>query len=92
MSDEGAGLRTNRKAIYSVVFGAAAFPLALVIPFLGFVLAVPSVTCGVHARREISASNGDEDGDLIAIIGLTFGATTLGLLILSFFLSPLLTG
>ena len=83
----GAGLPTNRKAIFSVLFGAVAFPCAFVSPFLAFVLAVPSITCGVHARREIQASKGGEDGDLIAIIGLTFGATTAVLAILSSLLS-----
>lgn len=88
----GAGLPTNRKATYSVIFGAAAFPCAFLSPFFAFVLAVPAVTCGLHARREISESKGTEGGDMTAIVGLTFGATTAVLVVLSWLLSPLVTG
>jgi hypothetical protein len=79
----GAALPTNRKAILAVIFGAAAFTCAFINPFFAFVLAVPSVTCGVHARREIRDAKGTEGGDMTAVIGLTMGATTLGLLLLS---------
>ena len=41
-------------------------------------MGVPSVTCGIFARREIADSKGTEGGDMTAIIGLTIGATTLG--------------
>ncbi|MEV7396141.1 DUF4190 domain-containing protein [Aeromicrobium sp. NPDC092404] len=87
---DGAGLPTNRKAIYSVLYGAAAFPCAFLVPFLAAVLSVPAITCGVHARREIKESKGQEDGDLVAVIGLTIGATTLALVVLATVASPLL--
>lgn len=87
---DGAGLPTNRKAIYSVLYGAAAFPCAFLLPFLALVLSVPSITCGVHARREIQESRGTEGGDMTAVVGLTIGATTLGLVLLTYVASPLL--
>lgn len=87
-----AGLPTNHKAITSVILGAAAFPCLFIHPFLAFVLAVPSVTSGVYARREISASKGAEGGDMTAIVGLTIGATTLVLVFVSWLLSPYVTG
>ena len=90
--DGGAGVPTNHKAIASVILGAAAFPSLFIHPFLAFVLAVPSVTSGVYARREISASKGDEGGDMTAVVGLTIGATTLALVFLSWLLSPYVTG
>jgi hypothetical protein len=84
----GAGLPTNRKALFSVAFGVAAFAAALFFSlFLGFLLVVPSVTCGLHARLEIEASKGTEGGDLTAIVGLTIAATTLGLVIVSYLVS-----
>lgn len=89
----GAPLPTNRKAILSVVFGALAFPSVLFISwFLAFILAVPSITCGVHARREIRASKGAEGGDTTAAVGLTIGATSLALVLLSRFVLPYVTG
>ncbi|VXC00411.1 DUF4190 domain-containing protein [Aeromicrobium sp. 9AM] len=92
MNDDGADLRTNRKAIYSVIFGAAAFPFTFFgdFFFFAFMLGVPSVTCGIYARREIRDSKGTEDGDTTAIIGITIGATTVGLVILGY--SHLLPG
>jgi hypothetical protein len=89
-TDPDGGLPTNRKAVYSLLLGVAAFPCALFVPFLGFVLAVPAVTTGVHGRREISAGHGAEGGDVNAVIGLTFGATTLALLLVSWLVEPLL--
>lgn len=89
--EDGAG-PTNRKATYSVVFGAVAFPCLFIHPFLAFVLAVPSVTSGLYARQEISASKGTEGGDLTAIVGLTVGATTIALVLLSWLMSPYFTG
>lgn len=77
----------NRKALLSVLLGSAGFGFALLAPFLGFVLALPAVTCGVWSRREIADSGGTEAGDMVAVIGLTMGATTLGLLGLSWVLS-----
>lgn len=89
----GAQRPTNRKAILSVVFGSIAFPCGLFVSwFLAFVLAVPSITCAVHARREIRASQGTEGGDSTAVVGLTIGATSLALAILSRLLFPYITG
>lgn len=90
--EDGAGLPTNRKATYSVIFGALAFVCAFLSPFFAFVLAVPSLTCGIHARREIAAAKGSMTGDLTAVIGLTTGATTLALVAASYALSPLMPG
>jgi len=87
--DGGPSLPTNRKAVYSVIFGAVAFPCAFVSPLLAFVLAVPSLTCGLHARLEIRDPNNAEGGDMTAIVGLTIGATTVALVVLSWLLSAL---
>jgi hypothetical protein len=84
----GAGLPTNRKAVISVVLGAVAFALVFLSGFAAFILAVPSVTTGIHARREIKAGHAGEGGDLLAVVGLTTGATTLGLLLVSWLLAP----
>jgi hypothetical protein len=80
----------NRKAVYSVVFGALAFACSFLSGFGAFVLAVPALTTGVHARREIRASKGVQNGDLLAVAGLTMGATTIGLLLISWIVSPML--
>ncbi len=88
----GAGLPTNRKAIYSVILGAVAFPWLFVYPFFAFALAVPSVTSGIFARREIVASKGTEGGDMTAVVGLTIGATTIGFVLITWLTSPYLTG
>ena len=89
--DGRAALPINRKAIYSVIFGGAAFACAFLSPYFAFVLAVPSVTCGLHGWREIKASKGTEGGDMAAVVGLTMGATTLGLVVISWLVSPLFT-
>jgi hypothetical protein len=91
MTSGGVDLPTSRKAIYSVIFGGAAFACAFLSPFFAFVLAVPALTCGVHARREISASKGAEGGDMAAVIGLTMGATTLGLVVISWLVAASFT-
>ncbi len=88
----GAGLRTNPKAIYSVILGAVAFPWLFIYPFFAFALAVPSVTCGVFARREIREAKGTEGGDMTAVVGLTIGATTLAFVILTWVTSSYITG
>lgn len=73
----------NRKAIYSVVCGFGAFLVLWVFPFGTFALGVPAITTGVHGRREIKLSRGAEQGDTVAIAGLTAGATSLFLLVLT---------
>lgn len=63
----------SRKAVYSVVCGVVAFACIYVTPFLGLVAAIPSITSGVHARREIAASRGHLSGDSVAVMGLMIG-------------------
>jgi hypothetical protein len=86
------GLPVNRRAVYSILFGATAFLSTFFVPFLPFVLGVCAVTTGVHGRREIALSRGEEGGDMLAIVGITTGATTLGLLLLSFLAGTALGG
>jgi hypothetical protein len=74
-------LPLNRKALYSVFFGFAAFLVLWVFPFGAFALGVPAVTAGIHGRREISLSKGTEGGDALAVAGITAGATTIALMI-----------
>ncbi len=85
-SDSTAGdkLPINRKAIYSVIFGFGAFVVLWAFPFGAFVLGVPAVTTGVHGRREIALGRGAERGDTLAVAGITAGAMTLALLVLTF--------
>lgn len=90
--EDGAGPPTNSKAIASVILGAVAFPCLFIHPFLAFVLAVPSVTSGLYARREIRDSKGAEGGDMTAVVGLTIGATTIVLVLLSWLMSPYFMG
>ncbi|MCW2830601.1 MAG: hypothetical protein JWP31_1293 [Aeromicrobium sp.] len=68
---------THRYAIYSVLLGVGAFACLFVFPFGCLALGVPSVTTGIHARREIAASRGELDGDSLAVIGLTIGTGAL---------------
>jgi hypothetical protein len=91
-SDPEPSAPTNPKAVYSVIFGALAFPFLFIYPFFAFALAAPSVTCGVFARREIREAKGAEGGDMTAVIGLTIGATTMGLVVLTWVTSPYITG
>ena len=81
--DGGNRLPVNRKAIFSVICGFGAFRELWGFPFGAFVLGVPAVTAGIHGRREIALSRGEEGGDIIAIAGLTAGAMTLFLLVLT---------
>lgn len=67
------GAVTNRKAIYSLVCGVAAFACIYLTPFLGLLVAIPAITSAIHARREITASKGQETGDSLAVIGLMIG-------------------
>ena len=90
--DGGAAPPPNQKAIASVILGAAAFPFLFIYPFFAFALAVPSVTCGIYARREIKDAKGAQGGDMTAVVGLTIGATTIGLVILSWLTSSYFTG
>lgn len=69
-----APVATNRKAVFSVVYGVCAFACIYVFPFGGIALGVPSLTTGIHARREIAASKGTQGGDSLAVFGLMIGA------------------
>jgi hypothetical protein len=80
---------TNRKAIYSVVCGVLAFACIYVSPFGGLVIGVPSVTSGVHARREIAASKGQQVGDSLAVIGLMIGGGAIVTVVLAWLLEQL---
>ncbi len=73
----------NRKATYSVIFGFGAFVALWVFPFGAFALGVPAITAGVHGRREIKLSRGTERGDTLAVAGVTAGAMTIALLVLT---------
>ncbi len=85
------GAVTNRKAIYSVACGIAAFACVYVTPFLGLLVALPSITSGIHARREIAASKGEQTGDSLAFVGLMIGCGAAVTVVLSS-LVPLLAG
>lgn len=82
-STGGEKLPVNRKAIYSVICGFGAFVVLWVFPFGAFVLGVPAVTTGVHGRREITLGRGAERGDTLAVAGVTAGAMTIALLVLT---------
>lgn len=82
---------TNRKAVYSVVCGVLAFACIYLAPIGGLLIAVPSVTSGIHARREIATSEGLQRGDTIAVIGLMFGGGAIVTVALSWLL-PQFTG
>lgn len=79
----GDDVPVNRKAVYSVVCGFGAFLVLWVFPFGAFALGVPAVTTGVHGRREIASSRGAERGELAAIAGITAGATSIVLMVLT---------
>lgn len=68
---------THRFAVYSVGLGIGAFVCLYFFPFGCLVLGVPSITTGVHARREIAASRGELTGDSVAVTGLMIGGAAL---------------
>lgn len=74
---------TNRKAIYSVVCGVLAFACIYLSPFGGLLIGVPSVTSGIHARREIAEAKGSQSGDSLAVIGLMIGGGAIVTVVLS---------
>jgi hypothetical protein len=82
-SDGDSGVPLNRKATYSIVFGIAAFACLYVFPFGALALGVPSITTGVHARREIAESHGHEAGDGLAVSGLLVGGMALATFLVS---------
>jgi hypothetical protein len=80
---DGTRLPINRKALYSVICGFAAFLVLWVFPFGALVLGLPAVTAGIHGRREISLSKGAQGGDNLAVAGITAGVMTVALTIFS---------
>ena len=81
----------NRKAVFSIVCGIVAFALIYVEPVGGLLVAVPSITSGLHARREIVAAHGLQSGDSAAVIGLMIGGGAIVTVVLSWLL-PVVTG
>lgn len=77
---------TNRKAVFSIVYGLCAFACIYVFPFGGIALGVPSLTTGIHARREIAASKGAQSGESLAKIGIMIGAGAILTVLLSWLL------
>lgn len=59
--------QTSTTAILSLVFGLLSW---LLLPFIG---AIGAIICGHLARGEIRRSNGQIDGDGLAIAGLVLG-------------------
>lgn len=86
------GAVTNRKAIYSVVCGIVAFACVYLTPFLGLLVAIPSITSAIHARREIVASKGEQTGDSVAVIGLMIGGGAAATVVLAWLVPALLGG
>lgn len=80
---------TNRKAVYSVVYGVCAFACIYVFPFGGIALGIPSLTTGIHARREIAAAKGAQGGDTLAFVGLLIGGGAILTVVLSWLLPVL---
>lgn len=76
-SGGGTGLPLNRKALFSVLIGVASFLCLFVFPFGAFALGIPAITTGIHARREIVESKGEQDGDNLAVCGLIIGGAGL---------------
>jgi hypothetical protein len=89
-SGGGTGVPTNRKATYSLAFGIAAFGCLYVFTFGAFALGVPAITTGIHARREIAESHGEESGDGLAGIGLIVGGAAIVVAVISFVLDATL--
>ena len=80
---------TNRKAVYSLVCGILAFACIYVTPFLGLLVAIPSITSGIHARREIALSKGEQTGDSTAVIGLMVGGGAFATVTLAWLVSEI---
>ncbi|WP_229053624.1 DUF4190 domain-containing protein [Aeromicrobium sp. Leaf350] len=77
---------TSQKAIWAMVlgivsiFGTACFYIG------GFAMGIPAIVLGVIARKEIAASNGQQEGGGFAVAGLVTGIVglVLNLLIVGF--------
>jgi hypothetical protein len=77
----------SRKAVYSLVCGVVAFAAIYLHPLAGLLVALPSIASGVHARREIAASDGRQSGDTVAVIGLMVGVGAVATVVLSWLLA-----
>ena len=72
--------QTSTLAIVSLVSGILGWSL---LPFLGSLVAVIT---GHMARSEIRRSNGNLDGDGLAVAGLVLGWISLGMLVVGLFI------
>ena len=89
MSGPAAPPAVSRKAVYSLVCGVLAFAAIYLSPFAGVLVALPSLASGVHARREIAASQGRQTGDTVAVIALMVGSGAIVTVVLSWALDVL---
>jgi len=71
--------QTMGLAVASMVCGI----LGILIPFVGFVLAILGIIFGVRARSAIMTSNGTLRGEGMAIAGMVCGIVALGLGVIS---------
>lgn len=89
-SGGGARLPNNRKALFSVVVGVAAFLALVLFPFGAVVLGFCAITSGFQARHEIAQSHGEEGGEGLTVYGVMIGGVGLvfGVIALAFSLGP----
>jgi hypothetical protein len=89
MSGPAATPAVSRKAVYSLACGVLAFAAIYLHPFAGALVSLPSIASALHARREIAASDGQQSGDTVAVIGLMVGGGALLTVALSWALDVL---
>ncbi|HEV2621693.1 MAG TPA: DUF4190 domain-containing protein [Frateuria sp.] len=79
---------TSAMAVVSLVFGIAAWCM---LPVVG---AIVAIVCGHLARGEIRRSQGQQEGDGLAIAGLVLGYVQLafGMVVLLFAIAAVLLG
>jgi hypothetical protein len=79
---------TSALAVVSLVFGIASW---CVLPLVG---AIVAVVCGHLARAEIRRSQGQIEGDGLAVVGLVLGYVQLafGLILLLFAIAAIVLG
>jgi hypothetical protein len=82
--------KTNNWAIISLLLGIVSFPLACCGFFLfppvsciAFPLGIVAIALGFIARREIKASEGEQTGEGLALVGIILGALWVVLFVLS---------
>lgn len=86
------GPAMNRKALFSILFGVAGFAILFAFPYGGFVLGLPAITTGIHARREIVEAQGRETGDGLAVCGLIIGGAAIVVAVITFGMDAFLGG